>query len=685
MTGLRLTIALCLLPGLAPAQAAFQSAMPAVAEEQWDIAAALARPDGPVAEALITWMRLRQGTASFPEYPAFLEEHPGWPGLERLRAEGETLISANTAPEAIVAYFDGAPPQTGEGAAKLAEALIALGRLTEAEAALRAGWLELGLDEEGEAAMLEAFGDVLTPLHPARVEAMLWRWRTREAERLLPFLSTSDRALAEARIALIRGAGDADEKVAAVPEALADHPGLAVDRMNRAADDGDYTQAITIMRAHSGSAEALGQPFRWASWRATLTRWLMREGRAEEAYELASTHRMDAEGDLYADLEWLAGFIALSDLGDAARAERHFRAFLEVVSGPISLSRGNYWLARALTAEGDEAGAEAAYRAAAVHQTAYYGLLASEALGLPLDAALGGTGLPSPVGAAFREGEVGQALELLLPGEDWVTSALFTLRLASDLGEGELRQLAALLEEDERPFLMTILGKAAADRGILIPEAYFPLHPLTGMDLPVAPELALSIARRESEFNQWVGSPVGAQGLMQLMPGTAREVAVRQGLGYDFGRLTSDWRYNATLGSTYLAGLQEEFGPSPVMIAAGYNAGPSRPWQWMEARGDPRDPEAGVDVVDWIEHIPFTETRNYVQRVAESLPVYQARLGAPPSGPLHFLALLRGEKPFVRPRARPSATELEELRVIGIEALATEHAPVRALRPIGRP
>ncbi|NDU99455.1 lytic transglycosylase domain-containing protein [Pseudoroseicyclus tamaricis] len=680
-----LTACLCLPPALAPAQEAFQSAVPALRDEQWDVAAALARPDGEVAEALITWMRLREGTASFPEYPAFLAAHPTWPGLERLRAEGERLISPGTQPAEVAAYFADEAPQTGEGVARYAEALIALGRGVEAEAVLMEGWVGLGLDEEGEAALLQSFGEELTPLHPARVEAMLWRWRTRDAERLLPFLSQSERALAEARIALIRGEGDAAEKIAAVPADLAGHPGLAVDRMNRAADEGDYTQAIAIMSAQSGSAAELGQPFRWASWRASLARWLMRDGRPQEAYDLASSHHLEADGTLYADLEWLAGFIALTDLNDPALADGHFRAFLASVDGPVSLSRGHYWRGRALEAAGDGAGSTAEYQAAAEFQTAYYGLLATEALGLPLSPELAGTELPGWEGAPFLSTEVGRALELLLPGEDWVTSALFTLRLANDLDEAGLRQFAALLEEDERPYLLTVLGKVAAERGILIPEAYFPLHPLTGMDLPVAPELALSIARRESEFNQYVGSPVGAQGLMQLMPGTAREVAVNQGLDYEYERLTQDWQYNARLGSTYLAGLEEEFGPSPVMIAAGYNAGPSRPRQWMEARGDPRDPEAGVDVVDWIEHIPFTETRNYVQRVAESLPVYQARLGEPQPGPLRFLSLLRGEKPFIRPRSRPTQSELEQLRVRAIEGRATEIAPDVSLRPLARP
>ncbi|MEO0903525.1 MAG: lytic transglycosylase domain-containing protein, partial [Pseudomonadota bacterium] len=176
---------------------------------------------------------------------------------------------------------------------------------------------------------------------------------------------------------------------------------------------------------------------------------------------------------------------------------------------------------------------------------------------------------------------------------------------------------------------------------------------LAEMDLPVDPSLALSIARRESEFNEGIASPVGALGLMQVMPATAREVAGNLGLPYARGRLTTDWRYNAALGGAYLAFLEEEFGPSPVMIAAGYNAGPGRPFSWMDERGDPRLLE--MDVVDWIEHIPFRETRNYVMRVTESIPIYEARLTGQ-TGPVRFTELLIGKKPLLRPRARPVPT-----------------------------
>ncbi|MCC5974968.1 MAG: lytic transglycosylase domain-containing protein [Rubellimicrobium sp.] len=238
----------------------------------------------------------------------------------------------------------------------------------------------------------------------------------------------------------------------------------------------------------------------------------------------------------------------------------------------------------------------------------------------------------------------------------------------------------------DEPFFQVLAGKAAADSGVLVPSVYFPLHPLADLDLPVDPALALAIARRESEFNPVAVSPVGALGLMQLMPATAEEVARSLGLTYSQARLTTDWRFNATLGARYLQDLEGMFGQSPVLVAAAYNAGPSRPRTWMSQRGDPRRPgqvmSGDMDVVDWIEHIPFTETRNYVMRVTESIPAYRARLTGE-AGPVNFLALLTGAPPLVRPVARPDPDRPAALPAAASPAATSPSAA--PLRPQARP
>jgi soluble lytic murein transglycosylase len=699
------TLALALAMG-APGAQAESTAVAALREAarladrgDWDAAQARAEDGGALVEQVIEWRRLRDtAEGDFLDYAHFVGDNPDWPGLDRLRANGERAILPGTAPQAVVAFFGDAVPQTGEGAVALAQALEALGRPDEARAVVTDAWLTLRLTDEGQAELLGAYGDALVGLHEERTEAMLWRWRSSDAERMLPLLDNGRKALVRARLALIRGnRPDLD----AVPAALRNDPGLAYDRYNHLAEDGDYEEALAILQARSSSAAALGQPFRWGAWRAQIVRWLLREGRSEEAYDLAAHHFIEApteaQSDVYADLEWLAGFAALRRLDDAEAAIAHFRASEAAVTGPISLSRAAYWTGRAEEAMGRPDDAALSFARAARHQTAFYGLLAAERLGLTLDASLtGAEDFGDWRGEGSRiAGPLTQAMLLLMSAGERDDALLFALGQARTLPREGVGQLANLLEEMHEPYIGVLVGKAAVERGIVVPAAYFPLHPMAGRDWPVEADLALSIARRESEFNAGVSSPVGAQGLMQLMPATAREVSGWLGLPYSQSRLT-DWEYNAALGTRYLAELQGMFGTSPVLIAAGYNAGPGRPRQWMGVRGDPREPS--VDVVDWVEMIPFAETRTYVMRVAESIPVYRARLTGV-AGPVQFTALLRGERPLIRPVSRPrvmNAADLVPVETLSTSSVATEVAEAveremaqpmarSPLRPTARP
>ncbi len=689
---------------------AFKMAAGLVQAGDWVAAEAAVAEAGPIARDLVRWLRLRDGPRAadaapdprdpdpvFADYAAFLAAYPHWPGLERLRMQGERTIPPDAAPEAVLGYFTGVKPQTGEGVAALARALAALGRVEEARAAAAEGWMTVGLSDETQTALLASWGETLRPMAWDRAQEMLWRWRTGDAERLLPLLSDDQRALALARIALIRDAGDLDARVAAVPEALRDDPGLAVDRFNRLAEDGDYTDAVALLLARTDDAARMGQPFRWASWRAVLARWALREGRPDEAYRLASRHHLTGENpgtDFYADLEWIAGYVALRHLDDPAAALTHFRRMQAAVSGPISTARAAYWTARAEEAAGSADAAAQSYARAAQYQTAFYGLLAAERLGLPFDASLAVTeGFGDWRQGAVLRSDLTAALLMLVAGGDRDDAVLFAARLGQTLDRADLGQLGGLLTDTVEPFLTLVVAKAALERGISIPQMLYPIHPMAAMDLPVDRDLALSIARQESEFNAAAGSGVGALGLMQLMPGTAEEVAGDLGLAYDRGRLTGDWQYNATLGSAYLAELQARFGPTPVMVAAGYNAGPARPSQWIALRGDPRI--GGADVIDWIEMIPFAETRNYVMRVTEAMPVYRARLTGS-AGTVGFLDMLRGEKPLLRPVARGEQTVFDTDQAVAavLQGLTPETpvaagtaslAPSQSLRPVARP
>jgi soluble lytic murein transglycosylase len=639
------------------------------ARGDWEGAFAAADRGGPVVEAILDWRALRDSGGEFSQYQAFLRNHPDWPDLKDIRASGETSIPDSAAPEEVLAFFGEELPQTGQGARALARALVALDREDEAREMLETVWLEKPLNDTGTATLANAFPEWLSPLHDDRADAMLWRWRTSDAERMIPYLDAGHQALVRARVALIRGNG-ATSLINAIPASLRNDPGLAYDRYNHLAEDGDYEEALAILKARTGSEARLGEPFRWAAWRAQIVRWLLREGRAEEAYDLAASHHLSEHSDVYADLEWLAGFASLRFLDEPERALAHFQASEEAVDGPISTSRAAYWQGRAEDVLGRIDDAAFSYARGARHQTAFYGLLAAERLGLPLDPRLTGR---EEFGdwrhSAGMAGEMPQAMLLLLAAGERGDALRFALQIARTADRPVVGQLANLLEEMHEPYIGVLAGKAAAERGVIVPAAYFPLHPMARRDWPVETELALSIARRESEFNAGVSSPVGAQGLMQVMPATAREVAGWLDLPYSQARLT-DWEYNAALGTRYLQMLEEMFGNSPVLIAAGYNAGPGRPRQWMAARGDIR--ETNVDVVDWIEMIPFAETRTYVMRVSESIPVYRARLTGQ-TGLVRFTDILRGERPHIRPVARPFLMAAEELAPV--ERLSTSSAP----------
>jgi soluble lytic murein transglycosylase len=635
-----LAFALALLaaaPAGADTAAALHAALTNIEKGNWEAAAAVA--EGPVARDIVEWYRLRAGDALLGDYEAFLARRADWPGLTLIRTKGEEAVARSTTPERVVAWFDAAQPTTAEGAIALIRALAATGQGDAARSEAMRAWIALSFTADEQAALLAAYAETLAPVHDRRLDRLLWEGETAEARRMLPLVGPGWRALAEARIALREDAPGVDTRLKAVPGTLADDPGLAYERFTWRMRRDRYEEAATLIVERSGSAESLGRPEDWAERRALLARRLLRDGDPRMAYRVAASHQL-AGGSDYADLEFVAGFAALRQLGDAAAALDHFRRLTAAVTTPISLARGAYWEGRALEAQGQGDAARAAYGRAAQYQTAYYGLLASERLGVPLDpSVLGGGGKADWRAASFAGSSVLDAALLLQKAGDRALSKRFFLHLAEGLGPKDRAALGDLALEIGEPHIAVLIGKQAAEAGVILPRAYFPVTRLVPDGLPVSRALALSIARRESEFDPEVVSKAGARGLMQVMPGTARMMAQRSGVSYDTARLTLDPGYNAQLGAAYLAQLVEEFGPSIALIASGYNAGPGRPRAWIQSLGDPR--RADVDVVDWVEMIPFAETRTYVMRVAESVVIYRAKLkGA--VGPVKLTGELKG-------------------------------------------
>ncbi|PRY24358.1 soluble lytic murein transglycosylase [Aliiruegeria haliotis] len=608
-----------------PQAKALGEAISQMREGNWRGAIVAAGPAGEEGRDIIEWFRLRQGgQAEFDAYRDFLSRRADWPGLALLRTRGEGSIPEDADPNEVLAYFGGDLPQTGTGVLRLVQAHRALGQSGDAEALAVMAWRTRTLSIESESALLALYPKLLSQHHEARLNDLLWRGRTTTARRMMGRVSEGWQALAAARMTLAAREPGVDARIEAVPEALREDAGLAYERFIWRARKGRRDDAIALMRERSTSPEALGRPEKWANRRRIYARQLMQEGQAEDAYALASRHFL-VEGSSFADLEWLSGFLALRFLNDPELALWHFDRFTGAVATPISLGRSGYWRGRALEAMGDGEGAQAAYEVGAKHQTSFYGLLAAEAGGYAMDPTLTGREVfPALEESPLKDSSVLVAGLLLLDAGELSEAERFLTHLVEELDRDQAGTLGALMLQLKQPHLALMIAKRAARGGVVLPAAYFPTSPLMDRDLPVPKELALAIARRESEFDPVVVSPAGARGLMQLMPGTAKDVSAELGISYDRDGLTGDPEYNVTLGSTYLAGLIEVFGPAPVLVSVGYNAGPGRSLDWTAARGDPRS--KAVDVIDWIELIPFRETRNYVMRVSESILVYRARL-----------------------------------------------------------
>ncbi|MFQ5624398.1 MAG: lytic transglycosylase domain-containing protein [Paracoccaceae bacterium] len=621
----------------------FARALAAAHNGDWDKARMLAAGAGdPVAVRIIEWIRLRDGGALWPDYVRFLSNHGDWPGLKRMRARAEQAMPAGLPPRTVKDFFGDSNPQTGTGVLRLAAALAVEGRSDEADAMVVGAWKTMVLSDWERNAFLAQHGKLLKPHHEARMDTALWQGRVAEAKLMRPLVGSGWRALADARLALRRKSRGVDRLIAAVPAKLRNDPGLAYERFLWRLRKGKAATAEALLVERSDSEESLGRPAVWAPQRRIIARNVLRRGDVERAYLLASRHRLKPrDGWNYADLEWLAGWIALRRMNAPEKAAAHFQNFRAAVETPISIGRAGYWLGRAWEAAGESDKAREAYGLGATYQTSFYGLLAAERAGLPTDDSIAGSGTqPDWRGAPFlRLDAVRGALLFSEAGEPGYTE-WFLSHVAETMPVADRLRLAKLAVDIGRGHAAVAIGKFAARRREILPGAYYPVTDLARVAEAVEPALALAIARQESEFNTDAVSSAGARGLMQVMPRTARHISKELGIAYSRSALTEDWKYNARLGTAYLAELMKRYDGAIVLVAAAYNAGPSRVNGWIQDFGDPRS--ASVDTVDWIETIPFAETRNYVQRVVESLHVYRARLNGH-AEPLRLHAVMSGK------------------------------------------
>ncbi len=607
----------------------YTQAFAAVEAGRWEAARTLlARGDHPVANKLFRWLELqlpRSGIA-FEDIVQFVDQNPDWPSLETIsrRAE-EALLDRPSNNTLVLAWFGTRNPLTPDGAMRYADALSAAGERERALRVIREHWVSGTFNEVQHKRWLERYRGMLEPQHhAAKLDRLVWDGKAEEARRVFPLVPPERRTLADARLR-IRAGGNVEAQAKRVPESLANDPGLLYDRVRAFRRANREAAARDAMR---NLPRDLGRPDIWWNERAVLARRSILAGDAAEAYRLARDHRMaQSHGANFLEAEFLAGWIALRRLNDAKAAQAHFERVHEAARFPVSRARGAYWIGRALEAQNQMAGANDWYNRGAAFHTTYYGQLAAARSKSPTRPTW-----PGPILAtaedrqAFARNEAVIAARILLETREKPERVRpFLVRLASVARTpGQHALVAEFAHQLGRNDLAVIVSKRSAQAaGVQLHDLGWPMLPMTGE----RPERALTYAiiRQESQFEPEVVSSAGARGLMQLMPATARAVAKTENtLGNHTDARLFEPAYNIRLGRSYLASLIDDFGGSYVLAIASYNAGPGRAREWMRNFGDPRQPN--VDVVDWIEMIPFEETRGYVQRVMENLQVYRRNI-----------------------------------------------------------
>jgi peptidoglycan lytic transglycosylase len=611
-------------------------------------------PD-PLPAKTLRWLRMFEGgqASDFATMASFLMANPHWPNPDQLQVLAEEAIRDPADHELIRAFFAERAPLTTRGRIRYAQALFQIGAEDEAVALIRKAWIEGDFSAREDKRFVAQYGRHLRQEdHVARLDSLLWDLRRSAAKRMLNRVPQGHRRLAEARIALQGRSGSVDRAIEAVPAALQDDPGLLYDRLRwrRQHHLYDGVQAILL----DPPAE-LDRPDRWWFERLLEIRRLLRRGDFARAWRLAANHGQ-TEGEDFAEATWLAGWLALRHGQDPSEAFRRFIVMHEAVTAPTERSRAAYWAGRSAAALGDQALARYWYQAAARHRIAYYGQLAALELGEPAPT----EPVPPPdLGelTAFEASEIARVVRMLIEvGADDQLRPFAIHLIGQAASPSEVGMAAELIAQSGRVDLVTQGSRAAAYRGQVNEAAAFPIPDLASLvDGPEGqPETALllGVARQESTFNTWGMSHAGARGLLQLMPQTAKLMARALRVPYDSARLTADPDYNVRLGRHYLRTLLERYDGEAVLAMAAYNAGPRRVQDWLELNGDPRRGTLH-DLVDWVELIPFDETRAYVQRVIEARNMYRQRLADGEVARIHFPPATGPLRPIPTPILKP--------------------------------
>ena len=582
----------------------------------------------PLARKLVEWVILRSedGSGEFSRYSAFINANPSWPSIPLLRRRAEAALwQDRTDPQAVIAFFASDPPRSAKGHFALARALLTRGDVPRASAILHEAWRADAFSSDLEGQAREAFGGLITLADDAaRMDARLYAEDEDAALRAARHLDATAMAVAKARIAVIDQAGNAKSLLEAVPEDARHEPGYLFSRIQWLRRSDKIVEAAQLLLAAPHDPARLGDVDLWWVERRLVARKLLDLGNARLAYEVVNAAAIPKDENYRAERHFTAGWIALRFIHEPSAALSHFARIAEGVTNPITLARAFYWQGRAAEALGREQDARSFYHQAAYYPTAYYGQLARAKLGFN-EVTLRMPPEPTP---EHRILEIVRVFEILYP----IDERDLVAAMAADLGDNAtdtaaLVGLAGIAARHHDARATLLIGKAALRRGLpferyAFPDFGVPEYRQIGPEVEAC--VVYAIIRQESAFNARVVSSANAIGLMQVTPAAGRDTAKRFNVTFDQRRLSQDVAYNAQLGTAELGNDIATWRGSYILAFVAYNAGPRRAKEWIEQYGDPRDLK--IDPIDWIERIPISETRNYVQRVLENMQVYRALL-----------------------------------------------------------
>jgi soluble lytic murein transglycosylase len=629
--------ALALLPQLAfamPSSLAVEAAKKAIAGDFIN-AGDLARRSGDQAAVKLVeliFLRDHGQEAGYPRILAFLNAAPNWPLTETLlkRAE-QALYEHSEAPDVVNSHFATRKPLTAYGALCLARASYAGGDAALGKKWLRYAWGNEAVDSALEQKIMAEFSGKLTGDDQRyRLWRLILAQQSNAAIRQSKRLSGDYQNAAKVAQSLIQFNGGADKKFSTLSAAMRNEPAMLYVLTRFYRKNEQFSKARTILASMPGDAGQMIDASAWFEERRTIVRRSVgpnTQSSWKAAYAIAKNHGLTS-GDFAVEGEFLAGWVALRYLKDANAALGHFAKLQKLAPTGTEKARAAYWLGRAHQAAGDGGLAKASFQTAAKHSTIYYGQLAREQLGHGEEPEDINSGKASKAAQNnVEQDEVVRAFRIMSEAGTKNQLNMFLWSLANRFDSvDELNAVAAIVHNVAGTSWALRFAKGAGMRGIDIDSWSYPIYGLPNwqqVGKPIEKSLVFALSRQESEFDPNAGSSVGAQGLMQLMPGTARLVAKQYRIGYSADRLKNP-SYNVQLGSAHLADLVSNFNGSYILTLVAYNAGPRRAREWVIASGDPRGGQ--VDPVDWVECIPFNETRQYVQKVMQNVHVYRSRL-----------------------------------------------------------